>query len=211
MAKIYLVRHAESIANTKGIYQGQTYDTGLSLIGKKQAETLALRFTKIPIIRIIASPLLRTKETAMAVSKVNGVEIFLEERIIETNHGEWEGKKKVAIVKRWKKTYQNWLDNPPSVKFPGGEAFADTQKRVLDWWQDVIKENEDVLVVTHDNIARIIIAEVLGLSFDSIWNFHLHPAALNVIEIENGEAKLKCLNDMEHLGSLDTNVAIHAL
>ncbi|MEK9143344.1 MAG: histidine phosphatase family protein, partial [Patescibacteria group bacterium] len=33
MAKIYLIRHAESIANAQGIYQGQTYDTELSVRG----------------------------------------------------------------------------------------------------------------------------------------------------------------------------------
>ena len=134
MAKIYLVQHAESIANTKGIYQGQTYNTGLSLLGKKQAKSLALKFAKIPIAKIITSPLLRTRETALVVSKLNGAGIFLEEAIIETNHGKWEGEKKAAIVRTWRKIYKNWLDNPPGVKFPGGEAFLYTQKRVLDWW-----------------------------------------------------------------------------
>ena len=45
MTKIYLVRHAESLANAQGIYQGQTYDTPLSNLGKKQAAAL-LRVSK---------------------------------------------------------------------------------------------------------------------------------------------------------------------
>ena len=40
MAKIYLIRHGESIANTLSIYQGQTYDTDLSPLGNRQVYAL---------------------------------------------------------------------------------------------------------------------------------------------------------------------------
>ena len=211
MAKIYLVRHAESIANTKGIYQGQSYDTGLSMLGKKQALALAHRLSSVNIDKVITSPLRRTKQTGDIIALRKKISIKLESQIIETNHGDWEGKEKSAIAERWGKTYTKWLNNPSGVKFPGGEAFSDTQKRVLGWWKDFVKESEDVLVVTHDNIARIIIADLLRMDLDSIWQFHLHPTAISIIETQGGVTKLTCLNDTNHLKRLNTNLAIHAL
>ena len=100
MAKIYLVRHAESIANVQGIYQGQTYDTDLSKRGVMQAQALAQHFQYIPISRVIASPLKRTLQTATIVAFNKHLPVQLESQIIETNHGEWEGKHKDVIKKR---------------------------------------------------------------------------------------------------------------
>lgn len=56
MAKIFFIRHAESIANTQGIYQGQTYDTPLSPLGVRQARLLAQRLARENLSFVIASP-----------------------------------------------------------------------------------------------------------------------------------------------------------
>src|SRR3989344_6806492 len=121
MVKIYLVRHGESVANTQSIYQGQTYDTVLSPLGKKQVLALARRVGEIKIAKIVASPLKRTLKTAEAVQKVLNVALFTDKRIIETSHGEWEGKHKDIIVETWPDLYKKWLRFPSSVRFPDGE------------------------------------------------------------------------------------------
>jgi probable phosphoglycerate mutase len=211
MAKIYLVRHAESVANTKGIYQGQTYDTELSVVGKKQARALANYFTNIKVDKIFASPLLQTKETAHAVTRLKQTNIFETPELIETNHGQWEGLEKKIISDRWPNLYQLWLTRPSEVKFPEGETFLETKKRVINWWNKRVDKDENVLIVTHDNIIRIIIAEVLGLDLDNIWKFQLSPAAVTVIEVEKGNYKLLTLDEKHHLKNLLVNLSNHAL
>lgn len=211
MAKIYLVRHGESIANTKGIYQGQTYNTPLSVMGKKQAEALARYFEDVEICKVLTSPLIRTKETAGKVAGLKQVPLFEVGEIIETNHGQWEGLEKKVILDKWPNIYQLWLTKPAEVKFPGGETFLETRMRVLYWWNKVIKEEHDVLVVTHDNIIRIIVAEVLGLNLNNIWKFQLHPAAVTTILVDGETVGLLNLDDKRHLGNLMADLTAHAL
>lgn len=211
MTHIYLVRHGESVANTKGIYQGQGYDTPLSPLGNKQAQALARRFADIPVDRIVVSPLLRTKETAGYVSRVCGAPMVFEHAIIETNHGAWEGKSKDEIIKTWPVLYKKWLKFPSGVKFPGGEHFLETQKRVIAWWVGFLNEtDENILVVTHDNIIRIIVAYIFGMKLNKIWKFHLQPTAVTHV-VAGEKPAIIALNDGIHLGTLTVNLANHAL
>lgn len=211
MSKIYLVRHGESVANTKGIYQGQTYNTLLSNVGKKQAEALANYFVDKEVEMILASPLRRTKETARKVANLKHLKIFDTPEVIETNHGEWEGLEKKVILNRWPNIYQLWLNKPSEVRFPGGETFLETRKRIICWWNRITKEDTNLLVVTHDNIIRIIVAEILGLDLDNIWKFRLNPAAVTVIEVQNGTCQLLTLDEKSHLKELLVNLNNHAL
>lgn len=211
MAKIYLVRHGESIANTKGIYQGQTYNTGLSQLGQNQAQRLAIRFKDIQINQIIASPLARTLVTAKVVGEVKNIGVLTDPLIIETNHGEWEGQHKHIIEETWPKIYQTWINTPGGTIFPNGEKFTDTQQRVLNWWKNIIHTKKDTLVVTHDNIIRIVLADTLKQDINTIWGFTLNPTGITEIEITNGFPTVKYINNIEHLAGLVDNIALHAL
>ena len=82
-----------------------------------------------------------------------------------------------------------------------------TKIRVLDWWAKIENSQQDILIVSHDNILRIIIANVLKMRLDDIWQFRLHPAAITVIE----NNKLICLNDKNYLIGLEADLSVHAL
>ncbi len=212
MAKIYLVRHAESLANAQGIYQGQTYDTELSVRGKSQAQALAQCFEYIPLSRVIASPLRRTMKTAMIVALKKHLPVQIEPQIIETNHGDWEGKHKEIIIKTWPWIYRKWTRFPSSTKFPQGEHFLETQKRVLDWWRLFCQNiSADALVVSHDNIIRIIVARILNRKLNKIWKFHLQPTAITGVSVIKDNITLVSLGESKHLGGLNVDLSMHAL
>lgn len=211
MTKIYLIRHGESVANTESIYQGQTYDTPLSDLGMKQVERLAQRFQNVALNSVIASPLKRTIMTADAVAQHKNLKVKPEKKIIETNHGEWERKHKDIIEKSWPEIYKKWQKFPSGVRFPDGEHFLETQKRVVEWWNSVANGEGDYLVVTHDNIIRILIAKILNMKLNRIWKFHLQPTSVTLIEVEKNIPKLVYLNNYTHLGDLQADLAIHAL
>jgi len=212
--KIIAVRHAESVANTQGIYQGRSYDTDLSPLGKKQAQALAKRLKKLGIRKIITSPLRRTYQTAFEVSSLCDCPIEVSELIVETHHGIWEGKNKDWIKKNYPKIYKTWLTKPGSVIFPEGEAFTETLKRVQTFLEKE-KLSNDTLVVTHDNIVRIMITLANGWTLDDLWKHHIEPAALNFFEINsiNGNPRLNLLklNDNAHLKGLHADLSKHAL
>ena len=212
MAKIYLIRHAESIANAQGIYQGQTYDTELSERGNKQAQALAQCFKRVSLSRIIASPLKRTMQTATIVALNKQLSVQVEPQIIETNHGDWEGKHKEIVKKTWPWLYRKWSRFPSSTKFPQGEHFLETQKRVLGWWQLICQAvTADTLVVSHDNIIRIIVARILNRKLNKIWKFHLQPTAITEVSVTKEKVRLVSLGECKHLGGLNVDLSMHAL
>lgn len=210
MAKTYLVRHGESVANTKGIYQGQTFNAPLSDMGKLQAKALAKYFESLEIKKIIASPLLRAKQTAQEVADLKKINVVNSMEVIETNHGEWEGVNKKIIEKKWPDIYKTWMETPADAKFPKGETFLETQERIIKWWESVTKNEEDTLVITHDNIIRILVANVLGLPLNNIWKFELNPAAVTIIETNGNNHRLIALDEKKHLQNLLVDLKKHA-
>src|SRR5262245_13614095 len=131
---IILIRHAESIANTQGIYQGQTYDTDLSNLGKKQADALARAIAKLGAVEAVyASPLKRTWQTAQKVSQIAMLpEPVVENRLIETNHGLWEGLSVAEIQEQYPELLMAWKKEPATVTFPEGENLQQMLDRCLD-------------------------------------------------------------------------------
>ena len=205
MARIFLIRHAESLANTRGIFQGQTFDTALSPLGKKQAQALKSRFVPEKLDAVYASPLKRTRQTAKTLGKhIN------EPALLETDHGEWEGKSKIQIQTAWPDLYQKWLTFPSLVTFPGGEAFADTASRTIDWFNHLTNQSGTFAVVTHSNIIQIILCHLLKLKLDKMWHLAMQPTAVTLIETHS-PAKIIYLNDTGHLKGLESDLAAHAI
>jgi len=214
ITKIIAVRHAESVANSQGIYQGQTYDTDLSELGKKQAEALAKKAKDVGINRIISSPLKRTYQTAIVISRACNCPIEISELITETNQGEWEGRDKKKIESLYPDIYNTWLTKPSQSVFPKGEAFTQTLARI-ELFLHTVGLTDNTLLVTHDNVLRIMVTLANGWTLDDIWMHNIEPAALNFFEINKvgGKSKLKVLelNRNEHLGNLRSDIKKHAL
>ncbi len=82
--KLTIVRHGESIANSKNISQGKQdewLDTPLTEKGKKQAKAVAERLKDEGVSIIISSDLKRAKQTAEEINKFHNVEIKLDSRL----------------------------------------------------------------------------------------------------------------------------------
>lgn len=212
--KIFVVRHAESVANSLGIYQGQTYDTDLSKLGEKQAQALAKELKDFKVSKIIASPLKRTRRTAEIIAKEIGCQIEFDTRIIETNHGRWEGKSKTLVAQDFPHLYHLWLREPTKVIFPGGEGFFDIYKRTLDFFEKADFSPNSV-IITHDNIIRLLIAWVLVRDLNTIWDIDLETTAINTFEVKKTARgniyRVIELNNIEHLGNLRNNIKVQAL
>jgi len=212
VAKIYLIRHGESIANTQGVYQGQTHDTPLSVLGMKQARAVAKRFRYESITAVYTSPLIRTRQTAEAIVRYHPeVPITVEPRIIETNHGLWEGKPVAYIQKKWPDIYKTWLDQPVDVTFPGGETLEGIMRRVVAWWDGFVHTAKGTaIVVSHDNIIRMLLVHLLHMDGNALWTFQLQPTGITTIDVV-GKTVVVCINDTNHLEGLEANLANHAL
>ena len=90
MTRIILVRHGETTWNIEGRYQGQE-DTPLSERGLKQGHLLADGLRNIPIDLAISSPLQRSYQTCKFCADLHNLPVATDERLLEINHGSWEG------------------------------------------------------------------------------------------------------------------------
>ena len=205
MAKIYLIRHAESVANTAGIYQGQSYDTDLSPLGRLQTQALKNRFKSEKPDAVFTSPLKRTRQTAAALGGSTD-----EPALFETNHGQWEGKSKAQIKATWPDLYQKWQTHPSLATFPGGESFADTATRTINWFDNLANQPGTFAAVTHANIIQVILCYLLKLDLDKIWHLAMQPTAVTLMETHS-PAKIIYLNDTSHLKGLESDLAKQAI
>ena len=91
MNYLYFIRHAESEANKKRILASRL-PFPLTEEGKEDARRIAGELKeRVPISRIISSPLLRAKQTAEAFSEAYGVPISLDEKLSEQDLGTFAG------------------------------------------------------------------------------------------------------------------------
>jgi broad specificity phosphatase PhoE len=152
----YFIRHAESQANDKKILAGHL-DFPLSIQGKKDIENIAGEFfKKVKIDMIISSPLKRALETASAFSKLYGLMIEKDDKLIEQNLGIYSGMSYDEIeteegyehdrTKRW-----NWVPEK-------GESYKMVADRVRPFFENIlsVSENLNILVVTHAVTLRLI-------------------------------------------------------
>lgn len=209
---LYLIRHAESIANTQGVYQGQTYDTGLSPLGKKQAAALKERLKDEQIDALYSSPSLRCVETARPLSKYQGLEIITNKNLLEISHGDWEGKTRKEIEKLFPGQLRIWKEKPNEIQMPNGENIHEVKKRVESFLEGLRKiyEQKNVLACAHDAILRIILAPILNLDYDKIWGIQLDSAAITRVAWSSPKTVIS-LNDSKHLKDLLADTSKHAL
>ena len=187
MPIVYMLRHAQSVANTKGILAGQDNSVQLSKDGHKQAKMLAPYLSKLKINRIYSSPLTRCIQTIQPYMQLNpDLDFEIDERFIEMDYGLWSGKRLSALARdrRWR-SVQN---KPSTFTFPKGESFRSMRKRVDLALTELSKEKGVVLIVTHGDIIKMSLASALGLPIDRFQNFVAEPASLTVINLEKNSS-----------------------
>lgn len=208
--RLILVRHTESVANAQGIYQGQTYDTGLTQRGKRQAELVAKRLGNFKIDLIYTSLLQRTKETAKIIAKRCKVEVLVDRNLVEICHGKWEGQTIKWVKRKYPDLYRVWKIRPAEVQMPAGENCYQVLERIKKFLNKIRRHKREILVVTHDLVLRLMIAHLLEMPLDNIWRMKLNNGAINIIEL-GSQPRVILLNDTNHLRKEKADVDGQAL
>ena len=90
--EVFLVRHAHSSANLKGILAGRDNRVSLSERGKREALDLAQYLSGFLFDEIHVSPLKRCKETIAPYLSQTGQKAKSNSELIEMDYGSWSGK-----------------------------------------------------------------------------------------------------------------------
>lgn len=160
----YVMRHGESEKNVKDIISYRV-DDGYHLTekGKADAARSAEGLKGAHITRVVASPLVRTQETARVVCEVLGLPqsiIKIDERLRDYENGPaFEGKSEASWWERYPDPCELYTAGPE-----GGESIREFQKRIGEALYDIehTYTNEVVLVVTHGWPAAMLTALTQG-------------------------------------------------
>jgi broad specificity phosphatase PhoE len=195
-----LLRHGQTPMSVQKRYAGRT-DAPLTEVGVQQAAAAAKRLASAGLGVIVASPLLRTVQTAQAVAAVTGAAVVTDDGFRETDFGAWEGLTFAEVRERWPAEISAWLADP-EVAPPGGESFTDVSARVTAALGRVLaaRAGQTVLIVSHVSPIKMLVAAALLAPPSALYRMHLDVAALCEIDwYADGPAVLRSFNDTSHL------------
>ena len=202
MKRIYLIRHAQSEYNEKGIFQG-SLDSDLTPLGFVQSRLLVSRFKKEKPQVIFTSPQRRAYKTALTLSDILQVPLIVEERIREMSFGVLEGRHFWTMFEENKDMILNWLKDPVKHPLPTQEDIKEFEKRVGSFLEDLKRRKEEVIaVVGHGGSLHGLICLALGLGLERMWRIHMDNTGVSLLEYDGERFYLKELNDTCHLTPL---------
>lgn len=197
--KLILVRHGETLWNREGRVQG-TSDIELSDMGRLQVQRLAESLRNDNIKNIYSSPLRRAYETASIIAEQIGIPVRLESGLREMDTGDFEGMSHRELGSEHKPFLHQWLKDPASVKMPNGESLLEVQDRAWKVIDNIFRNMENTLIVSHNFTLTTIICKISGISLSDFGKAHMGLASKTIIDVLDGEASLELLNDQSHLG-----------
>jgi broad specificity phosphatase PhoE len=163
MHKIVLLRHGLSVANQKKIVQGQL-DYPLAEEGRNQAQLLAAYWKnrEVGFDQVIASPLMRARETAEIIAEALNADLVFDELWMELHLGSAQGVDYETFRKR---IIEKPLVSPYEPRFDDGESEWDLFLRAGRAIQDIIRSSPgSYLVVSHGGILSAAIRSILGIT-----------------------------------------------
>jgi broad specificity phosphatase PhoE len=176
-------------------------DEDLSDEGVRQAQRLSVRLSGQPITAVYSSPLRRAHRTAEMIALPHGLTVQTMAELGEIRMGQWEGLFAADIQARFPELWKTWRTDPSTIQMPGGESLSQVAGRATKALDHILQENQgrQIVAVTHDVIARIIVARSLNVGTSIYRRLEVANASLTTVEFFNGTCRLRCLNDTTHL------------
>ena len=176
---IALVRHGETEPNRAGLLLGRA-NPPLTTAGQSQATALARVFEAGPRpLAVVASPLRRAMETALAIAEFWEIEVERDERLVEIDYGEWDergfGDLPPDELRRWR--------SDPGFAPPGGESLAQVQERASKCAAELFERAGDglIIAVSHVSPIKAAVAWALDVGPEVAWRLRLDVATITRI------------------------------
>ena len=198
--EIYILRHAETDYNRKGIIQGSEVDSDINTTGILQSEKFYSKYKDIEFDKVFVSNLKRTYQTVKSFIEINNIPYEKLEEFNEISWGVNQGKN--DELKDYKKLIYTWLDGELDNKFDSGESPNEMVIRLVKGFKYIISHNLDrVLLCIHGRALRILLSEVLDKDLTKMDKYPHSNTGLYVMEyIDEDNVRIKKSNLRDHLG-----------
>lgn len=186
------MRHGRSRANAAGILAGRAEGVELDETGQAQARALAEQLRQVPIAAAYRSPILRCRQTA---EMLGFPEATVVEGLNECDYGQWSERDLATLAQEG--LWAAIQSEPSSVTFPGGESMLAMRERATEAITDIVDRHgpEDVvIVVSHGDPLKAILAEALGMPFDKFQRLHVAPASVSLVQYTDPQPRVLAVN-----------------
>ncbi len=193
MLRLTLVRHGSTAWNEAGRFQGWG-DPPLSAKGRAEAEALRAHLAGERWDRVVASDLLRARETAALAAP--GAEVHADTRLREMDFGAWDGLTWTECEARDGELIRRWSDDPAAVTPPGGESLAAFEARVAAALAALPEEGAQ-LWVAHAGVIHAVLARWMDVPLRRTFALHISACGITRAEVfPGGGAKVTCVNEV---------------
>jgi len=194
VSQIYLIRHGQISQFTPRRFVGQS-DLPLTDHGRFQMSQVAQYFLDKEVSRLLCSPLSRCLESAGIVGAALGLRPEVVPDLREIGLGSWEGLSVEEVREQFPGRYEARGRNMAGFRPPGGESFADVQRRAWAAFEAVTAElGEPVAIIAHGGVNRVLLCRILGMSLENLFKLEQDYACVNILHCANNEYRVGMVN-----------------
>lgn len=209
MTRIILIRHGQSLANSKDIFAGNS-NFDLSHIGHEQAKRAATYLRESEKISVIySSDLLRAYHTAIHIGEAFDIPVIKDTGLREIYAGQWETLTFSEIAEKYPEEYAVWKQDYSNAHPVGGESTKEVYERIVPHVLELAEKHngETVLLATHATVARAFEAFARGYSSAESGKVRFsRNASINIYTYEEGRVSVEQTDIVDHLGELITSL-----
>jgi probable phosphoglycerate mutase len=192
---VILVRHGETEMTVSRGYSGSSEPgPSLNARGREQAAAAAELVRRvghdlwgdIPYpTELIASPMVRTQETAGIIGERLGLAPRTDAAFQEADFGAWQGLTAQQIEERWPGQLEPWHTRADVRPDGGGESIADVGERIGAGLDGLLAAGTDrtVVVVSHAVAIRAALGRTMGAQPGSWSQLRVAPASISIIRL----------------------------
>lgn len=178
----HLVRHgANDLVDS--VLCGRRVDVSLNDEGNRQACMLAQRFNRLPIARILASPLRRARETAQPIADALELELEMTGSLDEHDSGAWGGMtfRELSRDPRWRA----WNTRRDITQPPGGESMSCLQERVIALLHRLACDDPkaEIVLVSHGEPIRAALLALNGIAIRDFMTIEVPAASVTSLSL----------------------------
>ncbi|WP_374025622.1 bifunctional RNase H/acid phosphatase [Mycobacterium sp. HNNTM2301] len=199
--RLLLLRHGQTELSAQRRYSGRG-NPALTEVGRRQADAAARYLAERGgISSVFASPLQRAYDTAARAAKALGLDVTVDDDLIETDFGAWEGLTFGEAAERDPELHGRWLRDTGTTP-PGGESFDAVLERVVRARDRIIAAHPGatVLVVSHVTPIKMLLRLALEAGPGILYRLHLDLASLSIAEFyPDGASSVRLVNQTGYL------------
>lgn len=195
--KLYIIRHAETEYNRRGIIQGSEVDSDINDIGESQANSFYEYYKDIIFDKIYVSDLKRTFQTIRRFTE-NGSSY---EKLKEFNEISWGvNQGKSDDLEDYAKLIDTWLAGNLDNKFEEGESPNEMSVRLIKGFNKVLDDDYDtVLLCIHGRALRILLSKIIDNDLTKMDKYVHSNTGLYILEYKNDKYEILGSNLRDHL------------